>query len=68
MTIKAELAGLTLGEVPIISIDRLYGGQSTFRPWPWTREYLRWFVWGLPRMRASDRKERHAVVSAGAAR
>ena len=47
MGIKAQLAGLRLGEVPIVSIDRLYGGKSTFRLGSWTAEYLRWFVWGL---------------------
>jgi len=47
MAIKAQLAGLKLGEVPIVSIDRLYGGQSTFSVGPWFVEYLRWFIWGL---------------------
>jgi len=47
MGIKAQLAGLTLGEVPIVSIDRLYGGKSTFVLGPWVAEYLRWFMWGL---------------------
>jgi dolichol-phosphate mannosyltransferase len=47
MGIKAQLAGLTLGEVPIVSIDRLYGGKSTFAVGAWTAEYLRWFLWGL---------------------
>lgn len=47
MAIKAQLAGLKLGEVPIVSIDRLYGGKSTFSLGPWTGEYLRWFVWGV---------------------
>ena len=47
MGIKAQLAGLRLGEVPIVSIDRLYGGKSTFQLGSWTAEYLRWFVWGL---------------------
>jgi dolichol-phosphate mannosyltransferase len=46
MGIKAQLAGLKLGEVPIVSIDRLYGGQSTFVLGPWAGEYLRWFLWG----------------------
>lgn len=45
--IKAQLAGLKLGEVPIVSIDRLYGGKSTFVLGPWVTEYLRWFLWGL---------------------
>ncbi|HEY3044894.1 MAG TPA: glycosyltransferase [Vicinamibacterales bacterium] len=52
MAIKAQLAGLRLGEVPIVSIDRLYGGKSTFRLGAWTVEYLRWFVWGLRQLRA----------------
>jgi dolichol-phosphate mannosyltransferase len=47
MGIKAQLAGLKLGEVPIVSIDRLYGGASTFALGSWTTEYLRWFLWGL---------------------
>jgi len=47
MGIKAHLAGLRLGEVPIVSIDRLYGGKSTFAVRTWTVEYLRWFVWGV---------------------
>lgn len=51
MAIKAELAGFAVGEVPIVSIDRLYGGQSTFQLGPWVLEYLRWFIWGAPRLR-----------------
>ena len=60
MGIKAQLAGLKLGEVPIISIDRLYGGKSTFALGPWTAEYLRWFVWGL---RQSMHSRRAALPS-----
>jgi dolichol-phosphate mannosyltransferase len=55
MAIKAQLAGLKLGEVPIVSIDRLYGGASTFSVGPWFVEYLRWFGWGLRRSLASRR-------------
>ena len=47
MAIKAHHAGLRLGEVPIVSIDRLYGGESTFQLGPWVIEYSRWFLWGL---------------------
>lgn len=47
MSIKAQLLGLKLGEVPITSIDRLYGGESTFQLGSWTQEYLRWYRWGL---------------------
>lgn len=55
MSIKAELAGYRLGEVPIISIDRLYGGKSTFRLGRWVREYVRWFLWGTTRLRGTHR-------------
>jgi dolichol-phosphate mannosyltransferase len=55
MAIKAQMLGLVLGEVPIISIDRLYGGKSTFRLGPWTAEYFRWFLWGLRKLRLGRR-------------
>ena len=45
--LKAQYQGLRLGEVPIISIDRLYGGKSTFQLGPWVKEYMRWFIWGI---------------------
>lgn len=61
MAIKAQLAGLRLGEVPIISIDRLYGGKSTFALSTWTSEYLRWFLWGL-RQSMRSRRSADAVV------
>src|SRR5436190_24150920 len=47
MAIKAHHAGLRLGEVPIVAIDRLYGGESTFRLGSWLIEYSRWFLRGL---------------------
>jgi dolichol-phosphate mannosyltransferase len=51
MAMKAEAAGVRMGEVPIISIDRLYGGKSTFRLGPWVGEYMRWFLWGARELR-----------------
>lgn len=62
MAIKAELAGLKLGEVPIISIDRIYGGQSTFRLGPWLLEYLRWFLWGALRLSRAQRRRPPALL------
>lgn len=62
MAIKAQLLGLRLGEVPIVSIDRLYGGTSTFRLGPWTKEYSRWFAWGLWRMRKARRMGARVLV------
>jgi len=62
MSIKAQLAGFKLGEVPIISVDRLYGGESSFRPGQWTLEYLRWFWWGTLRLRKKPAMRRSAVT------
>jgi len=62
MSIKAQLAGLRLGEVPIISIDRLYGGESTFRLNSWTVEYLRWFWWGAIRLRKASKTGQSVTV------
>ena len=47
MAIKAQLLGLKTSEVPIVSINRFYGGTSTFKLKRWITEYIRWFVWGL---------------------
>lgn len=55
MSLKAELAGLRLGEVPIISIDRLYGGTSTFVLGSWLVEYLKRFMWGARELRRPGR-------------
>lgn len=58
IAIKAQVNGLKLGEVPIISIDRLYGGKSSFMAIKWMKEYLRWFLYGIIHFRAlrSNRK------------
>jgi dolichol-phosphate mannosyltransferase len=61
MAMKAQLAGWQLGEVPVISIDRLYGGKSTFRLGAWTAEYLRWFIWGCRNLRRVPRRDRPTV-------
>lgn len=47
LAIKAKILNVKMGEVPIVSIDRLYGGSSTFRIGPWLKEYLKWFVYGI---------------------
>ena len=46
MAIKAQAAGMKLGEVPVKSSDRKYG-KSTFKLGSWLKEYLKWFFWGL---------------------
>jgi dolichol-phosphate mannosyltransferase len=57
LSIKAQLQGYKLGEVPIISIDRLYGGESTFKLGPWFVEYLRWFIWGIKTFRSAGKQK-----------
>lgn len=47
MAIKAQLLGLKTSEAPIVSINRFYGGTSTFKLKAWILEYIRWFLWGL---------------------
>jgi dolichol-phosphate mannosyltransferase len=47
LAIKAEHLDSKVAEVPIISVDRLFGGSSTFHLLPWVKEYLRWFIWGI---------------------
>lgn len=55
MAIKAQLMGLKTSEVPIVSINRFYGGTSTFKLKRWITEYIRWFVWGLVHVRFRKR-------------
>ncbi|MBN4049083.1 glycosyltransferase [archaeon AH-315-M20] len=55
--IKAQAAGWKLGEVPLISLNRLYGeGKSSFRL-NWLTEYSKWFLWGLNNLLLSNKKK-----------
>lgn len=67
MAIKVQKMGLVLGEVPIISIDRLYGGRSRFNVFTWSLEYLRWFLWGCWTLRRTPGRSRpgDTMVSEG---
>jgi len=51
LTIKAYLNNFKIEEVPMKCVDRLFGGSSTFKPIPWIKEYLRWFFWGIKKVR-----------------
>jgi len=61
IAIKAQIAGMNLGEVPIVSIDRLYGGKSTFSLGTWLKEYLRWFLWGVRNLHTMHNKPKISV-------
>ncbi len=50
LTIKAYIMNLKIGEVPLISVDRIFGGQSTFRLGMWVKEYLKCYLWGLKKI------------------
>jgi dolichol-phosphate mannosyltransferase len=56
MSIKFFLLDLKMTELPAVSIDRLYGGESSFRAGSWTSEYFRWFVRGVREIRAEKRR------------
>ena len=47
LSIKSYIQGYNITEHPIKSVDRLFGGSSTFKLGNWVKEYLKWFIWGL---------------------
>ena len=57
LTIKVYLNNFKIEEVPMKSVDRLFGGSSTFKPLPWIKEYLRCFFWGIIRVRRSNKEK-----------
>ena len=59
MAVRAQVLALKLGEVPIISIDRLFGGKSTFRLVPWIVGYMDYFVLAIRKL---PRRHRPAVA------
>tara|TARA_A100001015_G_scaffold299330_1_gene383255 strand:+ start:1452 stop:2171 length:720 start_codon:yes stop_codon:yes gene_type:complete len=50
LSIRAYIMNLKIGEVPLISVDRLFGGESTFRLGKWVKEYLKCYFWGLKKI------------------
>ena len=47
LSIKAYVMNLKIGEVSLISVDRLFGGESTFKLGKWVYEYLKCYFWGI---------------------
>lgn len=47
LSIKTILANYKVCEIPFKSVDRLFGGKSTFKVGLWTLEYLKWFFYGI---------------------
>jgi len=57
LSIKAYIKGYKISEYPIKSVDRLFGGSSTFKLGPWLKEYLKWFFWGIRETRKYAKKK-----------
>ena len=55
MAINAQLLGLKLGEVPTISVDRLFGGRSSFQLVPWVIGYFGYFATALRKLPRAGR-------------
>ena len=55
-SIKAYINGYKTSEYPIKSVDRLFGGSSTFKFGPWVKEYLKLFIWGIKKIREYEKK------------
>lgn len=62
LAIKAQRAGLKLGEVPIISINRFYGGKSSFKLGTWAKEYSKWFLRGMWYLYRSGKRRRNIAL------
>ncbi len=62
LAIKAQALNMHMGEVPIVSIDRLFGGESSFRLSSWFWEYLRWFRMGARLLKAKRQEKPRVTV------
>ena len=47
LSIKTIIANYKACVIPFKSVDRLFGGKSTFKVGAWTLEYLKWFFYGI---------------------
>ena len=55
-SIKVYISGYKTSEYPIKSVDRLFGGSSSFKFGHWVREYLKLFIWGIKKIRNYEKK------------
>ena len=46
LALKSQIHNWRVAEVPVITINRLFGGESTFS-YRWLKEYGKWFFWGI---------------------
>ena len=57
LSIKVYLKKYKIDEFPLKSVDRLFGGSSTFKFGPWLVEYLKWFIWGIKKLNKMLKKK-----------
>ncbi len=57
LAIISQRENMRLGEVPMISINRFYGGKSSFSVGPWIIEYLKFFFRGFKEVRKSGNRK-----------
>ena len=65
LAIKAQINGMKLGEVPIVSLNRL-SGKSSFAFGSWVREYSRWFYYGMKNYARLKNTRKNVVMRAPA--
>ncbi len=65
MAINAQLLGLRLGEVPTISIDRLFGGKSSFQLLPWVIGYFGYFTTAMRKLPRAAKPKVHIRIPVG---
>ena len=61
LAIKAQLANKKLGEVPVVSLNRLYGRKASFAM-PWVREYSKWFFYGLKNINKMIKTRNNIII------
>jgi glycosyltransferase involved in cell wall biosynthesis len=47
LSIKACIEGFKIKEIPYVSLNRLYNCKTSFSFRVWSKEYARWFLWGI---------------------
>jgi dolichol-phosphate mannosyltransferase len=59
---KVQMLGIRLGEYPIVSVNRMYGGESSLYVMAWCKEYIRWFFWGIKELRKSPYQRSQVII------
>ena len=58
LAVKFAKLNSKFGEVPLVAVDRVYGGKSTFggNTIKWSKEYFKWYRWGIKNLKRSEQK------------